>query len=105
MKKQTITLQTNKGPQDVQAYPTKCPNLFIHIPLGHKSGWRVSHLPSGYCIFPNIKKLSDAFSACEIWAKIDGWDKLTPDKAKEFFDKNYKPYLDAGRNAALGITS
>lgn len=106
MKKQTITLSTKDGPQDVQAYSTDCPNLFIHKPLEGDSGtWRVSHIPTGYCIFPHSKKLAYAFRACYIWSQIPEWNTLTPETASEFFKKYYDPILRDGRDAALGTLS
>lgn len=102
MKKQTIILKTKTGPQSVESYPTACPNLFIHKPLEGDSGtWRVSHLPSGYCIL-HSKKLAYAQRACAIWAQIQEWDTLTPETAGEFFKKYYDPILRDGRDAAMG---
>lgn len=96
-----ITLTTKTGPQTVEAYPTKCPYLFVHKPLEGDSGtWRITHLPSGYAILAS-RKLQWAKKACDVLASIAEWDKLTPDTAQAFFNSHYD-ILVKGRDIAFG---
>lgn len=96
-----ITLATLTGPQIVDSYPTKCPQLFIHRPLEGDTGeWKITHVPTGYAILTS-KKLKWAKSACAIMSEIQGWETLTVESAKEFFNKNYN-ILCQGRDVALG---
>lgn len=95
----TITLATKNGHQEIQAYPTKSPNLFIHRSIDGGKLWTISHVPSGWKILGSIYTLKNAKQACEILAQITEWSELKPSEARNFFWKHEEILLQ-GKDAA-----
>ena len=106
MKKITV-LVSNKGKvetREVEAYPTKCPQLFVHHSMvreGTDKTWTITHEPSGYSLLTGLKRKSNAIKACEIMSELEGWDTATPKTSSAFFEK-HRALLLRAREIAWG---
>ena len=77
-KKASVTITLKEGPKEIQAYVTVSPFLFVHHPYKFngeglctdpKSGWKVTHGPTGLSCGPPFDRLKQALAYAEVFAE------------------------------------
>lgn len=75
------TLQLRDKTQIIKAYKSDSPFVIIHKSI-NGLGWSVTHAPSSYSMFDNIKLLKTAKIVASLVSTIDGLGDIDPTKTE-----------------------